>query len=165
MASHKSFMQQHGLLGIAGRKGKMGNDLISRGALIQSLRGNVLVDVTPHLEDAVAGQPAAYNLGQVVQQLEERAKEAHGRFMDAACYMEFEKYSQQYREIKACLGIVKAGAIDGNALTWQGMEGKDGKRDQHRQGKANPVPDRHGTGNPAGQEPKDGHKAPSEAAA
>lgn len=62
-------------------------------------------------------EPTAYDLQQVVQQLEERAKEAHGRFMDAVCYTEFEKYSQQYREIKACLGIVKAGAIKGDGLT------------------------------------------------
>ncbi len=35
----------------------MRNDLISRKALMQSLRGNVLVDVTPHLEDAIEEQP------------------------------------------------------------------------------------------------------------
>ncbi len=38
-------------------KGKMRDDLISRKALMQSLRSNVLVDVTPHLEDAIEGQP------------------------------------------------------------------------------------------------------------
>ncbi len=31
--------------------------VISRKALLQSLRSNVLVDVTPHLEDAIEGQP------------------------------------------------------------------------------------------------------------
>ena len=31
----------------------MSNDLISRRALIQSLRNNVLVDVTPNLEQAI----------------------------------------------------------------------------------------------------------------
>lgn len=45
------------------------------------------------------------------------------------------------------------------------MEGKDGKWKQYKQGKANPVPDRHGTGYPAGKVPKDGHKAASEATA
>lgn len=35
----------------------MSNDLISRSALMQSLRGNVLVDVTPYLEDAIEEQP------------------------------------------------------------------------------------------------------------
>ncbi len=40
----------------------MSNDLISRSALIQSLRGNVLVDVTPHLEEAIEEQPVAYDV-------------------------------------------------------------------------------------------------------
>ncbi|EOT29453.1 hypothetical protein C805_00036 [Eubacterium sp. 14-2] len=48
----------------------MSNDLISRSALMQSLRNNVLVDVTPNLEQAVEEQPVAYNLDKVVEQLE-----------------------------------------------------------------------------------------------
>ncbi len=46
------------------------NDLISRSALMQSLRNNVLVDVTPNLEQAIEEQPVAYNLDKVVEQLE-----------------------------------------------------------------------------------------------
>ena len=49
----------------------MNNDLISRSALVQSLRNNVLVDVTPNLEQAIAEQPAAYNVDKVVERLEE----------------------------------------------------------------------------------------------
>lgn len=49
----------------------MNNDLISRSALVQSLRNNVLVDVTPKLEQAIAEQPAAYNVDKVVERLEE----------------------------------------------------------------------------------------------
>lgn len=47
----------------------MSNDLISRSALMQSLRGNVLVDVTPHLEEAIKEQPAAYDVDKVIEQL------------------------------------------------------------------------------------------------
>lgn len=48
----------------------MSNDLISRSALMQALRGNVLVDVTPYLEDAIKEQPTAYDVDKVVERLE-----------------------------------------------------------------------------------------------
>lgn len=51
----------------------MSNDLISRSALMQALRGNVLVDVTSNLEQAVAEQPTAYDLDKVIKDLEEYA--------------------------------------------------------------------------------------------
>lgn len=54
----------------------MSNDLISRSALMQSLRGNVLVDVTSNLEQAIAEQPTAYDVDKVVEQLEEYVKES-----------------------------------------------------------------------------------------
>jgi hypothetical protein len=41
---------------------KRNNDLISRSALMQALRGNVLIDVVPDLEQAIAEQPAAYDV-------------------------------------------------------------------------------------------------------
>lgn len=46
------------------------NDLISRSALMQSLRNNVLVDVTPNLEQAIEEQPVAYDVDKVVERLE-----------------------------------------------------------------------------------------------
>lgn len=49
----------------------MRDDLISRTALMQSLRNNVLVDVTPNLEQAIAEQPAAYDVDKVVERLED----------------------------------------------------------------------------------------------
>lgn len=49
----------------------MRDDLISRTALVQSLRNNVLVDVTPNLEQAIAEQPAAYDVDKVVERLED----------------------------------------------------------------------------------------------
>ena len=51
----------------------MSNDLISRSALMQALRGNVLVDVTSNLEQAIAEQPTAYDLDKVIEDLEEYA--------------------------------------------------------------------------------------------
>lgn len=49
----------------------MSNDLISRSILMQSLRGNVLVDVTLNLEQAIAEQPIAYDVDKVVEQIRE----------------------------------------------------------------------------------------------
>ncbi len=53
----------------------MGNDLISRSVLMQSLRNNVLVEVTPNLEKAIDEQPVAYDVDKVVEQLEELREE------------------------------------------------------------------------------------------
>ncbi len=52
----------------------MSNDLISRKALIQSLRNNVLVDVTQNLEQAIENQPTAYNADKVVELLEKESQ-------------------------------------------------------------------------------------------
>ena len=52
----------------------MSNDLISRSELMQSLRGNVLVDVTPKLEQAIAEQPTAYDVDKVVKLLEKESQ-------------------------------------------------------------------------------------------
>lgn len=48
----------------------MSNDLISRSALMQSLRNNVLVDLTSNLEQAIEEQPIAYDVDKVVERLE-----------------------------------------------------------------------------------------------
>ena len=42
----------------------MNNDLISRYALMNALRGNVLIDVTPEMEDTVEELPGAYTVEQ-----------------------------------------------------------------------------------------------------
>lgn len=44
----------------------MSGDLISRKALMQSLRNNALIDVTPNLEQAIAEQPIAHDVDRVV---------------------------------------------------------------------------------------------------
>lgn len=45
------------------------DDLISRKALLDSLRGNVLVDVTSELEEAIKGQPTAFDKEKVKSEL------------------------------------------------------------------------------------------------
>ena len=42
---------------------------------MQSLRNNVLVEVTPNLEKAIDEQPVAYDVDKVVEQLEELREE------------------------------------------------------------------------------------------
>ena len=51
----------------------MSDDLISRSALMQSLRNNVLIDVTPNLERAIDEQPTAYDVDKVVEDLKDSA--------------------------------------------------------------------------------------------
>ncbi len=53
----------------------MSDDLISRSALLVSLRGNVLVDVTSSLEEAIEGQPTVYDLDEVVEAMEKKTLE------------------------------------------------------------------------------------------
>ncbi len=48
----------------------VGGDLISRRDLMDSLRGNVLVDVTPALEEAIGSQPAACDIDGIAAQIE-----------------------------------------------------------------------------------------------
>lgn len=45
--------------------------LIDADKLMDALRGNVLVDVTPELEKAISEQPAAYDQDKVIRQLRE----------------------------------------------------------------------------------------------
>lgn len=45
------------------------SDLISRKALLDRLRGNVLVDVTPELEKTIEDQPTAFDVEKVMEEL------------------------------------------------------------------------------------------------
>ena len=47
------------------------DDLINRKALLDSLRGNVLVDVTSELEEAIKGQPTVFDKEKVIEELED----------------------------------------------------------------------------------------------
>lgn len=48
----------------------MNNDLINRSELMNRLRGNVLVDVTPELEKEIQEFPTAYDVDKVAEQVE-----------------------------------------------------------------------------------------------
>lgn len=65
----------------------MKNDLISRSALMNHLRVNVFVDVTPALEQAVKDEPTAYDVDKVVEQLKEEFKKYYGNQWDEAPYL------------------------------------------------------------------------------
>lgn len=79
----------------------MSNDLISRSALMQSLRNNVLVDVTPNLEQAIDEQPTAYDVDKVVERLEEKVLNTSDTQIGISARMAFGK----------AIEIVKSGGI------------------------------------------------------
>jgi len=92
------------------------NDLISRSALMQSLRNNVLVDVTPNLEQAIEEQPTAYDVDKVVEQLEQQ-KNQYFRRSDEIKNRFGENFESHRLFSKACsydnaIQIVKSGGIE-----------------------------------------------------
>lgn len=102
-------------LGENGRRGRMGNDLISRGVLMQSLRNNVLVDVTPNLEQAVAEQPTAYDVDKVMERLEELAscEESRAAEYDEAGKLDMMNiYDEKAGAYRNSMRIVKSGGIE-----------------------------------------------------
>lgn len=47
--------------------------LIDADRLMDNLRGNVLIDVTPELEDTIAQQPTAFDKEKVIEELRQEA--------------------------------------------------------------------------------------------
>lgn len=98
----------------------MSNDLISRSALIQSLRNNMLVDVTSNLEQAIIEQPTTYDMDKVVEQLEklvnaEYEKESNcdeNGFGDGEQIYEDGRTQGMYEAYRKALEIVKSGGIE-----------------------------------------------------
>lgn len=94
----------------------MSYDLISRSALMQSLRNNLLVDVTPNLEQAIEEQPIAYDVDKVVEQLEDKALEhaINGQQFGGDGYDFHEREEQCIKNgIEESIKIVKAGTGTG----------------------------------------------------
>ena len=88
----------------------MSNDLISRSALMRALRGNVLVDVTPNLEQAIEAQPTAFDLDKVLEDLEEYAYSDGLCFRNRGCpYEDDEKIDCGNCAAIGALEIVKGG--------------------------------------------------------
>ena len=97
----------------------MSGDLISRSALMQSLRGNVLVDVTTNLEQAIEEQPTAYDVDKVVEQLEERIKNFKSLNSDRHnfCGTVTDEHCFKYNVCESCMAeqickVVKSGGIE-----------------------------------------------------
>ncbi len=65
----------------------MSDDLISRSALMQLLRGNVLVDVTSNLEQAIAELPTAYDVDKVIERLKKEFEKYYGNQWNEAPYL------------------------------------------------------------------------------
>ena len=58
--------------------------LIDADKLMDSLRGNVLIDVTPELEDTIAQQPTAFDKEKVIEKIKEIMNDESIRFVDQA---------------------------------------------------------------------------------
>ena len=82
------------------------NDLISRSALMQSLRNNVLVDLTSNLEQAIEEQPIAYDVDKVVERLESVSIPE-----DKILYASPDEFGQ-FVKLKDAVEIVKSGGIE-----------------------------------------------------
>lgn len=83
----------------------MSNDLISRSALMQALRNNVLIDVTPNLEQAITEQPTAHDADKVVEQLESVSIPEN-----KVLYASPDEFAQ-FVKLKDAIEIVKSGGI------------------------------------------------------
>ena len=80
---------------------------------MQSLRNNVLVDVTPNLEQAIEEQPVAYNLDKVVERLEEYAHSSICKTHEHGCpYLTNYGVSCENCGAIGALEIVKSGGIE-----------------------------------------------------
>lgn len=81
----------------------MSGDLISRSALMQSLRNNVTIDMTSYLERAIDEQPTAYDGDNVIKQIEMSSTDEDG----IVCYVDKKPVITKEMAIK----IVKSGGI------------------------------------------------------
>lgn len=94
----------------------MSNDLISRSALMQSLRGNVLVDVTTNLEQAIEEQPTAYDVDKVVEQINDLVKPT-AQYRHNFCGTVTDEHCVKYDGCESCMAeqickVVKSGGIE-----------------------------------------------------
>lgn len=74
--------------------------LIDADKLMVNLRGNVLIDVTPELEDTIAQQPTAFDKDKVIEELQEAGQSCNEA--NDICGAEAIEYA---------IGIVEKGGI------------------------------------------------------
>ena len=79
--------------------------LIDADKLMDSLKGNVLIDVTPELEDTIAQQPTAFDKEKVIEELQ---KHSHNYYPSIDHYC----LSRKAVDLKDAIEIVEKGGIE-----------------------------------------------------
>lgn len=82
--------------------------LIDAERLMYSLRGNVLIDVVPELEETIAQQPTAFDKEKVIKELRHASKvsrEHWQKYDDSGAFHEM-------RAFESAIEIVKKGGIE-----------------------------------------------------
>lgn len=89
--------------------------LIDADRLMDNLRGNVLIDVTPELEDTIAQQPTAFDKEKVIEELKSWEKASHDAGIQST-YAELDNkasgYYQESRAYHRAIEIVEKGGIE-----------------------------------------------------
>ena len=87
--------------------------LIDADRMMDSLRGNVLIDVTPKLEDTIAQQPTAFDKEKVIEEL--REMQSHSKLCKNQCgFTSTEYFNYMGAEVAygTAIEIVKKGGIE-----------------------------------------------------
>lgn len=79
---------------------------------MQSLRNNVLVDLTSNLEQAIEEQPVAYDVDKVVEQMEEYAHSSICKSHNGCPCRDNEDMNCENCGAMGALEIVKSGGIE-----------------------------------------------------
>lgn len=85
--------------------------LIDADRLMDSLRGNVLIDVTPELEDTIAQQPTAFDMEEVIEKI--KYESSSERFEDVG--ISGNVYGHYFKEVidtEEAIKIVEKGGIE-----------------------------------------------------
>lgn len=92
----------------------MKDDLISRKALLYSLRGNVLVDVTAELEKSIMEQPTAFDKEKVIEELKSNMGSAQlAQSLAGTDLVQCGGFSYgYYNGVKDAVKIVEKGGIE-----------------------------------------------------
>lgn len=83
----------------------MSDDLINRNALLNCLRGNVLIDVTPELEKTIQEQPTAFDKEKVIELMQ---KHSHNYYPSIDHYC----LSRKAIDLKDAVEIIEKGGIE-----------------------------------------------------
>ena len=85
--------------------------LIDADRLIDNLRGNVLIDVTPKLEQAIEEQPTAFDKEKVIEKIKDES--SLERFEDVGISGNvYGHYSKEVIDTEEAIEIVEKGGIE-----------------------------------------------------